>query len=100
MNRQIIDFSKDEHIINVYNCAKEVYGHGIAIPSNYHPCGWDWIDFESVEDILEHKFEGFDISNGCGNPAYEGDTLKQILLKTEGKFAFEVNVNNIDWYKD
>lgn len=98
--RENLDFSSDEAIQDIYDCAMNVYGKGIAIPSNYHPCGWDWLDFTFVDDILEHEFQSFEISNSCGNPAYLFNTLKEILKKTNGEFAFEVNCFNINWYED
>ena len=101
MSREELDFNKDETITEVFKCAKEVYGSGIAVPVEYgHPCGWEWLDFSNIDDILKDKFDDSDISNGCGVGEYTDLTLKEILLKTKGKFAFEVNVNTIDWDKD
>jgi len=101
LSRKQLDFSSDEVIIDVLGCANGVYGGGIAVPiDGGHPCGWEWIDFKDVEDILEHKFEDCEISDGCSNGDFTDKTLKEILKITEGKFAFEVNRNSIDWETD
>lgn len=101
MSRKELDFNKDETILDVFNCAKEVYGSGIAVPvENGHPCGWEWLDFKYIDDILHDKFEDSDVSDGYGSGTYTGLTLKEILNKTKGRFAFEVNVNNINWEQD
>lgn len=101
MNRKELDFANDVTISDIYKCAIEVFGSGIAVPiNNGHPCGWEWLDFEYVDNILKHKFDSNEISGGCGNGDYENLTLKEILFKTNGKFAFEVNRNTIDWDKD
>lgn len=102
MNRKELDFNDNKTISDIYNCANEVYGGGIAVPvdGGGHPCGWEWLDFEDVDNILEHEFEDYEISNGCSNGDYTDRTLKEILKMTNGKFAFEVNVNTIDWDKD
>lgn len=99
--RKDLNLDDDKTILDIYNCANEVYGGGIAVPvDGGHPCGWEWLDFEDVEDILKHEFEDYEISNGCSNGDYTDRTLKEILKTTNGKFAFEVNVNSIDWDKD
>jgi len=96
-----LDFNDDKTILSIYNGANKVFGGGIAVPvENGHPCGWEWLDFKFIDDILIDKFESSDISNGCGNGEYEDLTLKEILLKTNGRFAFEVNTNTINWDKD
>lgn len=107
MNRKEMDFNDDKVVEQVYSCAKEVYGSGIAVPiEDWHPCGWEWIDFSDIDesdvdfDLKHYKFKCHNISNGFGSDEYEELTLKEILLKTKGKFAFEVNVNTIDWNKD
>ncbi|APR02553.1 hypothetical protein EXM90_19095 [Clostridium botulinum] len=101
MKRNELDFNDNITILDIYSCANEVFGEGIAVPvENGHPCGWEWLDFKFIDDILTDKFESSDISNGCGNGEYEDLTLKEILLKTNGKFAFEVNEYTINWDKD
>lgn len=103
IDRRNFNFDDDSLIQDIFNCAKEVYGAGIAIPvDGGHPCGWDWIDFSCMnkdDDILTYKFDNLDISNGCSNGDYVGKTLKEILKITEGKFAFEVG-SYINWYED
>lgn len=99
--RKDLNLDDDSIIVDIYNCAKEVYGGGIAVPvDGGHPCGWEWLDFEDVDDILTHNFEDYEISNGCGNGDYTDKTLKEILKSTNGQFAFEVNVSNINWDND
>lgn len=94
-----IDYTSDEIIKAIYDCAMNVYCHGIAVPSNNHPCGWDWLDFEYIDEdnILEHEFSLSDISNGVYDEHdYESLTLKEILIETEGRFLFELNTR-ISW---
>lgn len=95
-----VDFKDSEVLKQIYTGAMEVFGQGIAIPSDNHMCGWDWIDFEYVdnaEEILEYRFDSTDISNGIyGRHEFSGLTLKEILIKTKGRFLFEINCN-VDW---
>lgn len=110
MSRKGLNFNDNQIIKDIYDCACEVYGNGIAVPTQSgHTCGWDWLDFSYIHEkdnedseyhILNYKFEGGDVSNGCNSGDFVGLTLKQILEITEGKFAFEVNCNNVDWYED
>ena len=98
----MIDYKNDEIIKDIYECAMTVFGHGIAVPSKEHPCGWDWLDFDMVDDrgILNYTFTNSDISDGChGVNDYEDLTLKKILEVTEGKFLFEINTN-VDWSEE
>lgn len=103
MKRSELNFNDDKVIIDVFKCATEVFGYGLAVPSA-HPCGWDWLDFSCIsndeDDILEYQFESYNISDGYGDGNYEGLTLREILIKTDGKFAFQTNRNNIDWNND
>lgn len=92
-----IDYKDDGIIKEIYNCAMEVFSHGIAVPSEAHPCGWDWLDFDMVDDILTHQFHGYDISGSAYEQHdYDWMTLKEILEENEGRFLFEINTN-IDW---
>lgn len=94
-----IDYTSDEIIKEIYNGAMNVFCHGIAVPSDSHPCGWDWLDFECVDEdeVLEYEFSLSDISNGIYEEHdYEFLTLKEILIKTEGRFLFELNTR-ISW---
>lgn len=99
----MIDYKNDEIIKDIYDCAMTVFGHGIVVPSDNHPCGWDWLDFECVcgeEYIVDHRFSAFEISNGAyEDHKYEGMTLKEILEITGGKFLFEINTN-VDWSQE
>lgn len=92
-----IDYTSNEVLEEVYECAVNVFCKGIYVKSDKHPCGWDFITFEWVsEDFLEYKFELCDISDGCyDDHDFEGLTLKEILIKADGKFSFEIQ--NIDW---
>lgn len=90
-----IDYTSDEIIKEIYDCAMNVFCHGIAVPSDRHPCGWDWLDFECIvdeNDVLEYEFSLSEISGGIyEDHDYEFLTLKEILIETEGKFLFELN---------
>ncbi len=94
-----VDYTKNEILEEIYDCAMNVFCHGIYVKSDKHPCGWDFLDFEYIsenESILEYKFGVSDISNGCyEDHIYEGLTLKEILIIAEGKFCFEFQ--DIDW---
>lgn len=101
MSRKGLNLDDDKTILDIYNYANEVYSGGIAVPvDGGHPCGWDWLDFDNVENILEHEFRKCEISNGCNNGEYVDRTLKEILTLTSRRFAFEVNANNVDWNED
>ena len=87
----------DKVIRDIFNCAKDVYGGGIVIPSDKHPCGWDWLDFSYIDDVFTETFCLSTVSNGAyGNYDYEYCTLRAILLSVGGKFLFEINTC-IDW---
>lgn len=90
-----IDYTTDESIKEVYIAAKEVFGNGIAVPSNQHPCNWDWIDFsyvENEEEVLSYQFDLSDISDGIYEESeFNGKTLREILIITEGRFLLEIN---------
>jgi hypothetical protein len=99
-----IDYTSDKVIQDIYTSAMEVFGHGIAVPSELHPCGWAWIDFSYIDivagdNILIHTFYCSEINDGWGEDSLDGLTLKQILEKTEGRFLFEINTN-IDWDRE
>lgn len=92
-----VDYTSDEILKEIYTGAMEVFGGVIVVPSEYHPCGWDWIDFSNIEDILVDCFDICDISKGIyDDHAYADLTLKEILNKTKGKFLFEINCN-VNW---
>ena len=87
----------DKVIKDIFSCAKEVYGGGIAIPSDKHPCGWDWLDFDSMGSPLNHTFDIHDISNGIYEDSIHEDcNLREVLETVNGKFLFEVNIC-MDW---
>jgi hypothetical protein len=85
------EFAKD-----VYNGAQSI-ADGIYVPSNAHPCGWDFISFEDVNEwsVAEEPILYYCISNGYGSVDYDGHTLLEILKKVHGQVAFELN--KIDW---
>lgn len=99
----MIDCKNDENIKDIYDCTMTMFSHGIAVPSNVHPCGWDWLDFDYVggeEYIANHRFARFEISNGiCEYHEYENLTLQDILEITKGRFLFEINTN-VDWGRE
>lgn len=89
-------------VMDVYNAATKSFGDGIYVPSDGHPCGWDWIDFEFVDpfdagedNIFVYTFGGSDISNGYGSEDFEDKTLLEILKVVHGQVAFELD--QIDW---
>ena len=86
-----VDYTSDEILREIYDCAMNVFCKGIAAPDDCHPCGWSWIDFNIVDDILTYEFEQDDINDNLGDSKYVGNTLREILIKTEGKFLFEIN---------
>jgi hypothetical protein len=100
-------FSDDEITLDlakyVYNGAKS-FAEGIYVPnhpeidSSGHPCNWDFIDFEDIEnedEIESYPFEDWQISNGYGSEEFTNCTLLEILKKVHGQVAFELN--QIDW---
>jgi len=92
-----VDFKDPEVLQQIYIGAMEVFGGVIVVPSEYHPCGWDWIDFSNVEDILTHNFDICEISKGIyDDHAYADLTLKEILVLTKGRFLFEINCD-VGW---
>ena len=93
-----IDYTNEEVLKQIYHGAMEIFGQGIAVPSDVHMCGWDWINFDYVDgDILEHKFDATDISNGIyDRHEFSGLTLKEILIKTKARFLFEINCD-VNW---
>ena len=97
--RKGTDYTNDDVLKEIYICATEVFTDGIAVPDNSHPCGWSWIDFDGVDDILTYKFKCEDINNNFGDSELEGMTLKEILIKANGRFLFEINTY-VDWEED
>ena len=87
------------NVEEIVKCAKKVFCDGIYVPANEHPCGWDFISFESLElasDVDFYCFEDSDISNGIyGFHPYTGLTLAEILQKTKNVYEFEIS--SINW---
>ena len=83
----------DELLIEIVKVAREVYGDRIYVPCEKHPCGWDFISFDDIEEyeeILEYKFEIYDISDNIYHDHdFEDKTLKEILTITKNQFNFE-----------
>jgi hypothetical protein len=86
----------------IIKCAKKVFCNGIYVPSNYHPCGWDFISFDNIDELSQGKydanyiFNNYDICQGVYDEhEYEDCTLRDILEQTNGKMAFELST--IDW---
>lgn len=102
---------KDEEINldlvqDIYNAAADDFCNGIYVPAskdNGHPCGWDFISFEMIDNdnsannIFTHVFDAstYEISNGFGSIEYSDKTLLEILKICHGEVAFEKN--QIDW---
>lgn len=84
----------DELLIDIVKCAKEAFGHVIYVPCDNHPCGWDSLDVDLLdedEEILEYKFEINDISDGIYDwHPLQGKTLREILTENGCKFEFEI----------
>lgn len=73
---------------DVFNAAKNVFGDGIYVESNVHPCGWDFVSFKDYKDYEEiednYGFYLDDISNGIYNEhPFEDRTLLNILEEVE-----------------
>lgn len=82
----------ENQLIEIMECAKDIFCNGIYVPCDVHPCGWDFISFENIEDNnIEYVFENEDISDGIydGSHDYDGLNLEEVLEKTKGKFQFE-----------
>lgn len=95
-----VDFTKNEVILDIYSCAIEVFSGGIYIPSGNHICGWDWLDFSNIDDVLTYRFDFYDISDGIyKHPEQYDKTLKEVITETKGRFLFEINTN-VDWEED
>jgi len=83
----------------IYDAAVDVFCNGIYIPTsdNGHPCGWDFVSFEmidnddSADEIFAHEFEDYEVSNGFGSVEYIDKTLLEILKLCHGQVAFELN---------
>lgn len=73
----------EEYIKEILKLSKEMFGGNLYIKCDFHPCGWDKIDIEDIEDIYssipienisnniynEHQFEDislYDIINQMG----------------------------------
>lgn len=100
-------YTSDKDLKDIYNCAMDVGGHGITIPS-HNPWRYSWIDFELLktmhdqninETILNHVFDETEINEGIGDDEFNNKTLKDILTMTKGKFRFGINTY-IDWEED
>jgi hypothetical protein len=86
---------------NVFEVAKEVFGGGIIVKSDVHPCGWDFISFEDYDnyDMIEENC-GFvinDISNAIYDyHPFEGKTLLDILEEA-GMNGWVFEESQINW---
>lgn len=95
---------KDEYLLDIYEGSKS-FVNGIYIKYTnasgifdfeVHPCGWDFISFDYVneynENILNHAFELYEISNGIYEKhPFEDYTLKDILEVIGDKWSFELS---------
>lgn len=74
------------------------FAEGIYVPSDAHPCGWDFIDLSDIEcsdDVDSVEMCPADISNGYGSEEFCDKTLLEILKIVHGQVAFEKS--QIDW---
>jgi len=97
MSKKFTDKEITEKFVkDVYNVAQSI-ADGIYVPSNAHPCGWDFISFEDIDEwsVAEEPISYYCISNGYGSEDYGDCTLLEILKKVHGQVAFELN--QIDW---
>ena len=70
-----------QNALDVYNAACEFFAEGIWIKTEFsHPCGYDWLSFEMIDDLDHDKFDASDFSHGIYNShEFEGKTLQEIL---------------------
>lgn len=92
----------DSVLLEIYDAAMNVFCKGIYVPCDRHPCGWDFISFEWIDNntyedsIFCYSFDIGDISDGTYDiHPYERMTLKEILKETKGDYCFEIG--QIDW---
>lgn len=78
----------------VWDCMKKVFCNGLYVVSDQHPCGWDFIAFDTVE--IQDPISLSNISHGnYDSHPLEGLTFIEMLERVE-KFWFEVG--HIDLY--
>ena len=91
-NKTLEEFS-NKWLIQIVDAARNVFGNCIYIESAKHPCGWDRLEFEDIEeieDVLEYEFSLYDITNYIyEDHLWDGLTLKEILTKNSPKWGFE-----------
>lgn len=89
MKDDILDFNSEEFRSEMVKVANEVFCGGIYVFYSrskishlvVHPCGYDFLDFSSIEDdVEEYKFDINDISNGIYTyHPLQDKTLMEIL---------------------
>ncbi len=58
------------------------FAEGIYVPSDAHPCGWDFIDFSDIEcsdDVTEVEIDPNDVSNGYGSEGADVTYNKEVF---------------------
>lgn len=76
-----------------------VYGEGIYIKADLHPCGWDYVDLSFYYDVDEMMEMALDIENFSYGyydwHPYVGFTPFEMLKAVGENWCFERN--QIDW---
>ena len=107
MKKDKLEFASNEFMKEMYESSK-FFGDGIYIYYNrpcamreeIHPCGWDFISFEHIDNddkdycIYNYIFGLEDITNNIySSHPFDGLTLKEILEKIgESNWSFERQV--------
>lgn len=89
----------EEDLKLFWDAFHNVYGEGIFIKSDMHPCGWDYVDltcFYDEYDMMEETLVVNDFSGGRYDwHYYEGYTPFQMLKDLGENWRFERS--QIDW---
>jgi hypothetical protein len=87
----------DEYALAVFESAKEHFGNGIYVKAkDQHPCGWDFISFEYMDEYDDHIELG-DISNGVYD-IHDYSYLNLLdVLKIVGMKGWCFELNGVDY---
>ena len=92
----------DEKVLQIYNSAIKYFCNGLYVKSDKHPCGWDYISFEDIDqddeeyDVFNYIFSLADINDYIyDDHDFDGKTLKEILESIGDNWAFEIS--GINW---
>lgn len=76
-----------------------VYGEGIFIKADVHPCGWDYVNlkyFDNTYELMKETLGLENFSNGYYDfHPYDGYTPFEMLKDVGENWCFEIN--QIDW---